>query len=153
LHQLLPAPTIIDIQDDPEPKTFPSTFITENHATTSPPQTTTPESMQLDQQEIVEQGLPGITQESPNPRSKFSGPDPKAPEQSTMLNGLNPDTQEQQPELLAQGKDTHTMEEMHSQTKHHIPSPAKGEDVQDATMQEVEATIELELPKPQREPT
>jgi hypothetical protein len=158
------ATTIIDIQDDPEPETFPSTFITEhppsppppqspNPTTTSPPQTTTPEPMQLDQPEIVERGLPGITQESPKPRSEVSGPDPKAPEQSMKLNGLNPDTQEQQPELSAQGKDTHTMEELHSQRKQQIPSPTKGEDVQDATMQEVEATREPELPEPQREPT
>jgi hypothetical protein len=109
--------------------------------------------MQLDQPEIVERGLPEITQESPKPRSEVSGPDPKAPEQSMKLNGLNPDIQEQQPEPSAQGKDTQTEEELHAQRKQQIPSPAKGEDVQETTMQEVEVTKEQELPEPQREPT
>jgi hypothetical protein len=53
---------------------------------------------------------------------------------------MNPDTQEQQPEISAQGQDTHTMEELHSQRKQKIPSSTKGEDVQDSTMKEVEAT-------------
>jgi hypothetical protein len=114
-HTAVKATTIIDIQDDPEPETFPSTFVTEhppsppppqspNPTTTSPPQTTTPEPMQLDQPEIVERGLPGITQESPKPTSEVSGPDPKASEPSMKLNDLNLDTQEQQPELFSARK-------------------------------------------------
>jgi hypothetical protein len=60
--------------------------------------------MQLDQPDIVEQGLPETTQTSPKPRSKVSGPDPKAPEKSMKLNGLNPDIQEQKLEPSAQGE-------------------------------------------------
>jgi hypothetical protein len=90
----------------------------------------------------VEQGLLGITQELPQPRSKFSSPDPKAPEQSMKMNGLNPDIQEQQLEPLAQGKDTYNVEELHAQRKQQIPSLTKGEDVQENTMKEVEVTKE-----------
>jgi hypothetical protein len=65
------ADTIIHIHDDPEPETFPSTFITKhppsplpqspNPVTTNPPQNKTLESMQLDQREIVEKELPETT--------------------------------------------------------------------------------------------
>jgi hypothetical protein len=68
---MVKSSTIIDIQDDPKLETFPSTFITENPPsplpqlpnpiTTSPPQTTTPEPMHLDQPEIVEQGIQKTT--------------------------------------------------------------------------------------------
>jgi hypothetical protein len=34
--------------------------------------------MQLDQPDIMEQGLPRITQDLPKPISEASGPDPKA---------------------------------------------------------------------------
>jgi hypothetical protein len=61
---------------------------------------------------------------------------------------MNSNTQEQQPELSVQGKDTHTMKELHAHTKQQNPSPSKGEDIQDATMQEVEEIREPELPKP-----
>jgi hypothetical protein len=108
--------------------------------------------MQLDQPEIVEQGLPETTQASPKPRSEVSGPDPKAPEKSMKLNGLNPDIQEQQPEPSTQGKATQTEEELHVQRKQQIPPPAKGEVAQEPTMQEVEVTKEQELPQPQKEP-
>jgi hypothetical protein len=148
-HAVVKSTTIIDIQDDPEPETFSSTFFIEhppsppppqspNPANTSPSQTTTPEPMQLDQLEIVERGLPGITQESPNLRLEASSPYPKEPKQRTKLNGLNPDTQEQQPKLSAQGKHTYTMEELHFHRKQQILSSTKGEDIQDTTMKEVE---------------
>jgi hypothetical protein len=63
--------TIIDIQDDLEPETLPSTFFTEqppsppppqspNLATTSPHHPTTQKPMQFDQPEIVERRLPKI---------------------------------------------------------------------------------------------
>jgi hypothetical protein len=63
---------IIHIQDDLEPETFPSTFVTEHPLsspqpqfptpkTTSPPQTTNPEPMKLDQLEKAEKELPETT--------------------------------------------------------------------------------------------
>jgi hypothetical protein len=62
-HAMTKATTIIDIQDDPEPETLPSTVVVEhpppplqlpNLITTSPHQTMTSEPMQLDPPEIVE---------------------------------------------------------------------------------------------------
>jgi hypothetical protein len=69
------------------------------------------------------------------------------------LNGMNLDIQEQHPEPSTQQKYSQTEEELHTQRKQQIPSPAKGEDVQETTMQEVEVKNEQELPEPQREPT
>jgi hypothetical protein len=161
-HTTVKATTIIDIQDDLEPETLLSTFFTEhppsppppqspNLATTSPPQTTTPEPMQLDHPEIVEQGLPGITQESPKPTSEVSGPDPKASEPSMKLNDLNLDTQEQKPESSAQEKDARTREEPEVERNQQITSPAKGEGAQEIKAHEAKAPEEPKIPDAQNE--
>jgi hypothetical protein len=92
-HAAIRASPIIHIQDNPESKTFPSTFIIEHPPsspqpqsplleTTSPPQTPNPELMRLDQPEQVERELPETTQEFPKSRSKVYGPNPVVPEQS-----------------------------------------------------------------------
>jgi hypothetical protein len=107
--------------------------------------------MQLDQPEKVERELPEITQELPKPRPEVSGPNPKVPEQSMKLTGLNPDIQEQQTEPSMQEKDTQTVEEPQAQRNQQIPSPAKGEGAQESTTGSRQ-TKEQEIPEAQKEP-
>jgi hypothetical protein len=110
-HATTKATPIIDIQDDPEPETFLSTPIVEqpppplqlpNLLTATPHQTTTSELMQFDHPETEGRQTPQTTSEFPKPSSEISNPDPKAPEQSTILDVLNPSTQERQHESSTQ---------------------------------------------------
>jgi len=50
-------------------------------------------------------------------------------------------------------EDAQNEEELHAQIKQQIPSPTKGENAQETTIQEVEVIKEQEIPEPQREPT
>jgi hypothetical protein len=88
------ATQIIDIQDDPEPDTTPSTtIITEQPPSppqpqsppreiTIPSQTTDPEPMQLDPPEIPEQ-RPELTGPNPNPKAQSQQIVPFVPIQDT----------------------------------------------------------------------
>jgi hypothetical protein len=56
-----------------------------------------------------------------------------------MLDVLNPNTQEQQPESSAQEEDTQSREEQEPDGNQQITSPAKGEGAQEITMHDAEA--------------
>jgi hypothetical protein len=111
------ATHIIDIQDDPEPDTTPSTtIITEQppsppqpqsppQETAIPSQTIDPEPMQLDPLEIPEQ------------RPELTGPNPEIPEQRLELTGPNPESQNQQIIPFVPIQDTLSSMEMQTSTE------------------------------------
>jgi hypothetical protein len=69
-----------------------------------------------------------------------------------MLDDLNPDTQEQQPESSAQEEDARSREELEPDNNQQITSPAKGEGAQEIMVHEAEAPEEPEIPDVHNEP-
>jgi hypothetical protein len=152
------ATHIIDIQDDPEPDTTPSTtIITEKppsppqpqsppQETTIPSQTIDPEPMQLDPPEIPEQ------------RPELPGPNPEVPEQRLQLTGPNPEAQDQQIIPFVPIQDTPSSMEMQAGPKLQVLSPqctssmTKVEGAIGSATPEAEVHKEAEIPEVQKEP-